>query len=169
MSSQNSDSKNSLAKISNYVLGLQVDSINAYTSGHLNENHLWKPTRHEKRKDWDYKSISGRERPNSSERVRTRDLLAKYQYHLSLSRCEEEGSQSARPYDGQTSRIGEGAGFGPIWSDKDMSLKILSSHFAKGTTKTEKLNNMISFQNSIIKKGTQFDGLAKKYNPTVGF
>lgn len=169
MSSQNSDNKNSLAKISNYVLGLQVDSINAYTSGHLNENHLWKPTRHDKRKDWEYKSISGRERPNSSERVRTRDLLAKYQEHLSLSRCEEEGSQSARPYDDQNEahRKGVDAGFGPIWSDKDMSLKILSSHFAKGTTKTEKLNHMISFQNSIIKKGTQFDGLAKKYNPTV--
>lgn len=180
MSSQNSDNKNSLAKISNYVLGLQVDTINAYTSGHLNENHLWKPTRHEQRKDWDYKSISGRlDRASSNEHMRTRKLLTEYQRHVMLSRCEEaaeaeEGrSQSARNYhrdDQEDNGDGDGEGFlssrRPI-SDKEMSLKILSSHLAKGTTKTEKLNNMLLFQNNFIKKGTRFDKLAKKYNPVV--
>lgn len=43
MTSQNSNSKVSLKKISNLILNEQAEDIKAYTAGHLNENHLYKP------------------------------------------------------------------------------------------------------------------------------
>lgn len=53
MTSQSNDSKVSLNKISNFILSEQNLDIKAYTSGHLNENHLWKPPQQKSHKTWD--------------------------------------------------------------------------------------------------------------------
>jgi hypothetical protein len=53
MSSQSNQSKLSLRKISNVVLEQQNVDIQTFTSGHLNENHLWKPPAMRTHKPWD--------------------------------------------------------------------------------------------------------------------
>ena len=57
MSSQSNQPRISLSKISNQILNDQNADIQTYTSGHLNENHLWKPPEQKTHKPWD--SASG--------------------------------------------------------------------------------------------------------------
>ena len=52
MSSQNSHAKDSINKISSYILFEQNIDIANFTSGHLNENHLWKPPEQKTHKPW---------------------------------------------------------------------------------------------------------------------
>jgi hypothetical protein len=53
MTSQSNKSKISLNKISSYILDEQNIDIRNYTSGHLNENHLWKPPEQKTHKTWE--------------------------------------------------------------------------------------------------------------------
>lgn len=53
MTSQSNKSKLSLNKISNYILDEQNIDIRNYTSGHLNENHLWKPPEQRTHQPWE--------------------------------------------------------------------------------------------------------------------
>jgi hypothetical protein len=51
-SSQSNEPRLSLNKISNYVLAEQNIDIGLLTSGHLNENHLWKPPEQRTHQPW---------------------------------------------------------------------------------------------------------------------
>lgn len=53
MSSQSNKGKLSLSKISDRILGEQNKDIEAYTAGHLNENHLWKPPEQRTHQPWE--------------------------------------------------------------------------------------------------------------------
>lgn len=145
MSSQNNQGKKSLAKISDYILNEQVEDIKAYTIGHLNENRLWKPTKKEARKEWDYKSLTF-ERRQKSDRLKKVPHL-KYQFQIN---ADDENEIEDTKNDMQL----------PV-SNKEMSLKILSSHLSKGITKTEKLSNLVDFQKETISKGTTSKRLYK--------
>lgn len=147
MSSQNNQGKKSLAKISDYILNEQVEDIKAYTIGHLNENRLWKPTKHEARKEWDYKSLTF-ERRQKSDRLKKVPHL-KYQFQINADDDENE-IQDTKNDNMQL----------PV-SNKEMSLKILSSHLSKGITKTEKLSNLVDFQKETISRGTTSKRLYK--------
>jgi hypothetical protein len=57
MTSQNNNAKLSLNRISNYILAEQFGDIRAYTLGHLNENHLFKPPEEKTHKPWTGASI----------------------------------------------------------------------------------------------------------------
>ena len=52
MSSQNNDAKISINQISNYILAEQNTDIKAYTVGHLNENHLFRPPEEKTHQPW---------------------------------------------------------------------------------------------------------------------
>jgi hypothetical protein len=58
MSSQSNKSKESLNKISSYILAQQNIDIGNYTSGHLNENHLWKPPEKRSHQPWETANLN---------------------------------------------------------------------------------------------------------------
>ena len=58
MSSQSNKSKVSLNKISSYILAQQNIDIASYTSGHLNENHLWKPPESRSHQPWETSMVN---------------------------------------------------------------------------------------------------------------
>ncbi len=66
MSSQNNRSKISLNKISNYILSEQNVDIRSYTSGHLNENHLWKTPEQKTHKTWETSNLIKHDNLNKS-------------------------------------------------------------------------------------------------------
>lgn len=162
MTSQSNFNKKSLTKISDFILNEQKLDIKAYTSGHLNEDHLWKPNKENRRKHWQQIKTPniGPTRPNSTDFVLPKsqkcwDNEFNNELNAKSIGSYEDGSISSRSY----LKLPVG--------DKDMSLKILSSHLSKATTKAEKLNNFTKFEKDILGKSLSVDTLERRLNNLV--
>lgn len=83
MSSQSNQSKLSLSKISNLILGDQYDDIKAYTAGHLNENHLYNPNEVRYHRPWKT-ALRTKSDFNKMEKDEE-SLFNKKEFHLSFS------------------------------------------------------------------------------------
>ena len=83
MTSQNSNSKVSLKKISNLILNEQAEDIKAYTAGHLNENHLYKSAPLKTHRPW--KTALHKRDSDAKNEPELISAINKKEYQLSFS------------------------------------------------------------------------------------
>jgi hypothetical protein len=168
MTSQNNYSRDSINKISNYILSEQNIDILNFTSGHLNENHLWKPPEQKNHKPWMTDTLP---KQNSQLKIRSsknKGLTDQSESNMnapsekiSLSELKSPklsgntlSFKTATEFETKLPKIRDKnpdvmSSF-PI-TDKEMALNILNSHF-KGASKEEKFNNLTNFEKKILKK-----------------
>lgn len=130
----NESGKNGLNKISNKILGDQSIDIKRYTSGHLNENHLWKPPEQKSHKAWksslpNVKNEDEKEIFEIDENLKILKTLKRYE-DLKLPSIEVNKQL-------------------PI-SDKEIALNILKHYSSKGATKEEKFKNIQQYEKEVL-------------------
>lgn len=192
MTSQSNASKKSLSKISNYILDEQKWDILAYTSGHLNEDHLWKPkTNHDRQTKWlnsktglnrassvSSKGLNGavteREvRPATNPRIATNSPINHLNLSINLNTYQAPSTIDVELNNNNNNKS-QGSSLSarsfnllPPISDKDMSMKILSSHVLRGATKKEKLDNMKKFSKEFLQTRDSFQNNIKPVRTVV--
>ena len=176
MTSQNSNSRRSINKISSYILSEQNIDIGNYTSGHLNESHLWKPPETKSHQQWE------------TSKKHNQDLTNTEKFHLNslnnnlnntILKNLKDKKNNIEAYDVTINEIKSADSFhksfykdtisnsGPNFilpclkksetvlnfpiSDKEMAIHFLSSPF-KGASKKEKFNNFKQFESAVLQK-----------------
>jgi len=171
MTSQNNHSRDSINKISNYILSEQNIDIFNFTSGHLNENHLWKAPEQKSHKPWmtdtlpkqnsQLKIRSSKNTMNKSITDQSESNMNAPSEKISLSELKSPklsgktpSFKTATEFDTKLPKIrdknSDVISSLPI-TDKEMALNILNSHF-KGASKEEKFNNLTIFEKKVLKK-----------------
>lgn len=129
-----SQPKNDLNKISNRILGEQSIDIKTFTSGHLNESHLWKPPDQKTHKTWK----SSLPKIINNDKEDTFEIDSNFKILKTLKRYEE----LKLPSIDTNKQL-------PI-SDKEMALNILKSYASKGATKEEKFKNIQQYEKDVL-------------------
>ncbi|RNA38582.1 hypothetical protein BpHYR1_048426 [Brachionus plicatilis] len=130
-----SESKNLLNKISNRILNEQSFDIKTYTSGHLNENHLWKPPEQKTHKTWKSSLPNIKSEPDQEDFIEANSSL---KILKTLKRYED----LKLPSIDTNKQL-------PV-SDKEIALKILKNYASKGATKEEKFKNIQQYERNVL-------------------
>ena len=170
MTSQNNHARDSINKISNFILSEQNIDIENFTSGHLNENHLWKPPEQKSHKPW----ITGNSFPKSditlnmhlSKSTVIKSLIDKSESNTNATSIDVTLSELKSPnkkkvilkknseYEHKLPKINyknsESISSFPL-TNKEIALHVLNSHF-KGASKKEKFNSLTKYEKNVLKK-----------------
>ena len=170
MTSQNSHARDSINKISSYILFEQNIDIANFTSGHLNENHLWKPPEQKTHKPWSTvnslpKSDESLSEIRSSKKIGIKNLTDERESALNKNVIDVSLSELKSPRkkknifktdsDDETklpnikNKNSELISVYPI-TNKEMALNVLNSHF-QATSKEEKFNNLTQYETKVLK------------------
>lgn len=136
------ESRKSLNKISDKILGNQSIDIKRYTSGHLNENHLWKPDELKSHQTWK----SSLPQIKNEDEKETFEIDENYKILKTLKRYEDLKLPSIEV----NKQL-------PV-SDKEMAMNILKNYSSKGLTKEEKFKNIQQYEKEVL----QMDNLKIK-------
>ena len=170
MTSQSNNARISLNKISTNILSEQNKDIANFTSGHLNESHLWKPPEQKTHKQWTTSNISPKKNSNLTTApsifANSRNKISKESlneiskpptntmfFDVSLSELKSPNlfeHKKSNENELKLPAINNKMANFPI-TNKEMALKFLNSPF-KGATKEEKFKNLIEFETNVLKK-----------------
>lgn len=182
MTSQSNETRISLNKISNYILNEQSQDIKAYTSGHLNENHLWKPPSQKSHKPWETALENSKNtsqtltklRPKKSKNIPMKSI-GKSNTEVEIVRNKSATNQSTgtklvsiknlnqnessislnENLTNESFKLPKLTGSLEInlpLSDKEVALNMLNSVIFKGATKEEKFKNLTKFEKEVLRK-----------------
>jgi hypothetical protein len=163
MSSQSNESKNELSKISNYILSEQNIDIRSYTSGHLNENHLWKPKELKTHKPWPTASTLPLNKSSSNISFSTKlvadneiklvplnQLKSSLAFSPRLKESDSDKQIKLPPLSDRHEKVVQNEL--STKTDKEIAFDFIKMNAFKGATKEECFKNLRSFERNVLKK-----------------